>query len=123
MALPRVGCRAVAPWITTALLWAATAHAVTSGGDAARADVQRALTLLNVVAEEYREGVVGCRGGRSVLRERARRVAGAGAARAGAQRPRADPRRHRADHRHRRGGLSGRSTVGGARTRTVRREL
>jgi high-affinity iron transporter len=58
MALPRVGCRAVAPWIATALLWAATAHAVTSGGDAARADVQRALTLLNVVAEEYREGVV-----------------------------------------------------------------
>jgi high-affinity iron transporter len=50
--------RAAASVVVGALLWLRVAPIAAAIDPAAAADVQRALTLLNVVAEEYREGVV-----------------------------------------------------------------
>jgi high-affinity iron transporter len=52
----RVRCGACAAWVLVAALWPALGRA--ADDPRATADVRRALTLLNVVAEEYREGVV-----------------------------------------------------------------
>jgi high-affinity iron transporter len=57
MVVPRIGARACVAWILVAVLGAAIGRA-TADDSPATADIHRALTLLNVVAEEYREGVV-----------------------------------------------------------------
>jgi len=58
MAVLRVGSRVVAACALVAALGAASSRAATPDAARTTADVRRALTLLNVVGEEYREGVV-----------------------------------------------------------------
>ena len=57
MAVSRVVSRALAAWVFVAALSPPTSQGAADDAHATR-DVGRALTLLNVVAEEYREGVV-----------------------------------------------------------------
>src|SRR6266481_1561901 len=57
MVVPRLGASACAAGILVAVLGAASGRAIADDSPAT-ADIHRALTLLNVVAEEYREGVV-----------------------------------------------------------------
>ena len=58
MPVLRVGFRACAAWVWVAVIWPVAGLAAAPADARATADVRRALTLLNVVAEEYREGVV-----------------------------------------------------------------
>ncbi len=58
MAVPRARVRAFAVCVLAAVLWPAAGRAAAADDGHAAADIRRALTLLNVVAEEYREGVV-----------------------------------------------------------------
>jgi high-affinity iron transporter len=65
MAVLRIGARACAAWMVLAAVLLTAARAMAAADDPrVTADVRRALTLLNVVGEEYREGV---RDGRVVL--------------------------------------------------------
>ena len=58
MAVRVVGSRAFAALLLVAMLWPGTGQAAAADDARATADIRRALTLLNVVAEEYREGVI-----------------------------------------------------------------
>jgi len=57
MALPRVRSAACATSLLLAMLLVDAGRAAGADDDRASADIRRALTLLNVVGEEYREGV------------------------------------------------------------------